>query len=83
MERALRKRGAKSRKGGKGGGVDNSDEDDDAPDVVKSALDHKTTKINSSTIDNIFGAPQKIDIPERYIPETVCDHCLKTVTKQS
>ena len=42
-----------------------------APDVIKSALDKKDMKINSATIDNILGAPEKIVIPERYIPENV------------
>jgi hypothetical protein len=42
-----------------------------APDVIKSALDKKDTKINTRTIDNLFGAPEKINIPERYIPESV------------
>lgn len=42
-----------------------------APDVIKSALDKKDMKINSTTIDNLFGVPEKIVIPERYIPDTV------------
>ena len=43
-----------------------------APDVVKSAMDiKKESKLNSKTIDNLFGAPEKIVIPERYIPEAV------------
>ena len=43
------------------------------PDVIKSALDHKSegSKISETTIDSLFGVPEKIDIPERYIPDTV------------
>ncbi len=46
------------------------------PDVIKSALDKNEvvtgpSKINEVTIDNLFGAPDKIVIPERYIPESV------------
>ena len=50
-------------------------------DVIKSALDNKSDpstpangnrpKINTNTIDNLFGVPEKITIPERYIPDTV------------
>ncbi len=40
-----------------------------APDVVKSTIHN--SKISESTIDNLFGAPDKIHIPERYIPEAV------------
>lgn len=39
-----------------------------APDVVRSALGTRE-KISENTIDNLFGAPNKILIPERYIPE--------------
>jgi len=39
------------------------------PDVIQSALDKKDT--NSETIDNLFGAPEKIVIPERYVPDSV------------
>lgn len=39
-----------------------------APDVVRSALGPRE-KISTHTIDNLFGAPNKIVIPERYIPE--------------
>lgn len=59
MERALR---------GNGGNGSS------APDVVKSTLDKKDMKINSATIDNLFGVPEKIVIPERYIPETDMDY---------
>ncbi|XP_059080591.1 uncharacterized protein LOC131878582 isoform X2 [Tigriopus californicus] len=45
-----------------------------APDVIKSALDKKDMKINSTTIDNLFGVPEKILIPERYIPDTDMDN---------
>lgn len=39
-----------------------------APDVVRSALGPRE-KISENTIDRLFGAPNKIFIPERYIPE--------------
>lgn len=39
------------------------------PDVIQSALDMNDT--NSTTIDNLFGVPEKILIPERYVPELV------------
>uniref|UniRef100_W8BG47 Pleckstrin homology domain-containing protein n=2 Tax=Ceratitis capitata TaxID=7213 RepID=W8BG47_CERCA len=39
-----------------------------APDVVRSALGHGE-KISENTIDNLLLAPNKIVIPERYIPE--------------
>ena len=39
------------------------------PDVIRSALDKNDSGL--STIDNLFGAPDKILIPERYIPDTV------------
>ena len=51
------------------------------PDVIKSALDHKNEspavaaaagpKISTNAIDNLFWAPDKISIPERYMPEMV------------
>ncbi|XP_018569037.1 uncharacterized protein LOC108909240 isoform X3 [Anoplophora glabripennis] len=41
----------------------------DAPDVVRSTLSNKELKYNENTIDNILGTPNKISIPERYIPE--------------
>ena len=43
------------------------------PDVVKSTLSSRDLRINEATIDSIFGAPGKIHIPERYIPDTVSD----------
>ena len=42
-----------------------------APDVVRSTLSHKDFKYNENTIDSILGTPNKILIPERYIPEQV------------
>lgn len=39
-----------------------------APDVVRSALGPRE-KISENTIDKLFGAPNKILIPERYVPE--------------
>ncbi|KAG5671662.1 hypothetical protein PVAND_001851 [Polypedilum vanderplanki] len=39
-----------------------------APDVVRSALGPRE-KISENTIDKLFGAPSKILIPERYVPE--------------
>ena len=43
------------------------------PDVIKSALDNKNddSKINSKAIDRLFGVPDKIVIPERYMPDAV------------
>lgn len=41
----------------------------DAPDVVRSTLSNKELKYNENTIDNILGTPNKITIPERYVPE--------------
>ena len=45
------------------------------PDVIKSALDHNNEaavpKVSANTIDNLFGVPEKITIPERYVPEPV------------
>ncbi|XP_017777199.1 PREDICTED: uncharacterized protein LOC108563122 isoform X3 [Nicrophorus vespilloides] len=41
----------------------------DAPDVVRSTLSNKELKYNENTIDNLLGTPNKISIPERYIPE--------------
>ncbi|KYN03304.1 hypothetical protein ALC62_05854 [Cyphomyrmex costatus] len=40
-----------------------------APDVVRSTLSQKELKYNESTIDQLLGTPNKIVIPERYIPE--------------
>ena len=54
------------------------------PDVIRSAINKddsgreivKGTPAGASTkiIDNLFGVPDKIVIPERYIPETVSWH---------
>ncbi|CAG9816546.1 unnamed protein product [Phaedon cochleariae] len=41
----------------------------DAPDVVRSTLSNKELKYNENTIDSLLGTPNKINIPERYIPE--------------
>ncbi|XP_030746219.1 uncharacterized protein LOC115875028 isoform X3 [Sitophilus oryzae] len=41
----------------------------DAPDIVRSTLSNKELKYNEETIDNILSTPNKILIPERYIPE--------------
>lgn len=41
----------------------------DAPDLVRSTLSNKELKYNEETIDNILSTPNKILIPERYIPE--------------
>ena len=44
------------------------------PDVIKSALDQNNEavpKVNTSPFDNLFGVPDKITIPERYVPEPV------------
>lgn len=40
------------------------------PDVVRSAVGPRE-KISENTIDKLFGAPNKILIPERYVPEQV------------
>lgn len=40
-----------------------------APDIVRSTLGNKELKYNENTIDTILGTPNKIYIPERYIPE--------------
>lgn len=39
-----------------------------APDVVKSAISQRE-KISENTIDKLFATPDKIIIPERYIPD--------------
>ncbi|XP_059482898.1 uncharacterized protein LOC132201047 isoform X3 [Neocloeon triangulifer] len=40
-----------------------------APDVVRSTLSQRELKYNETTIDNLLGTPNKIVIPERYVPE--------------
>lgn len=42
-----------------------------APDVVRSALPPHALRLADNTIDQLLAAPQKILIPERYIPEKV------------
>ena len=39
-----------------------------APDVVRSTIS-QAIRINEKTIDKILSAPDKIVIPERYVPE--------------
>ena len=39
-----------------------------APDVVRSTIG-QSIRINDKTIDRLFCAPDKIVIPERYVPE--------------
>ncbi|XP_069978136.1 uncharacterized protein [Penaeus vannamei] len=39
------------------------------PDVVKSTLSTRDLRFNETTIDSILGAPDKIYIPERYMPD--------------
>lgn len=41
----------------------------DTPDVVRSTLSSKELKYTEDTIENLLGTPDKITIPERYIPE--------------
>lgn len=43
-----------------------------APDVVRSTISH-AVRINEKTIDKLFCAPDKILIPERYVPEQQLD----------
>ena len=73
MEQAL-KTGEDSSSGGSG--------NVSPPDVIRSAIKKddngreivKGTPANASStkiIDNLFGVPDKIVIPERYVPETV------------
>ena len=42
-----------------------------APDVVKSSLTRADPRFDADTIDTLLGTPQKIHIPERYVPELV------------
>ncbi|KAF0307381.1 hypothetical protein FJT64_002307 [Amphibalanus amphitrite] len=39
------------------------------PDVVKSSLTRTDPRFDADTIDTLLGTPQKILIPERYVPE--------------
>merc|ERR1712045_994426 len=44
----------------------------DAPDLVQSTFGQQsenTQEIKTHTFDNLFGVPDKIDIPERYVPD--------------
>eukprot|EP00092_Neocalanus_flemingeri_P062608 GFUD01075557.1.p1 GENE.GFUD01075557.1~~GFUD01075557.1.p1 ORF type:complete len:160 (+),score=38.54 GFUD01075557.1:59-481(+) len=41
----------------------------DAPDVVRSTYGQIDSDFRTNAFDNLFGAPEKISIPERYIPE--------------
>jgi len=41
----------------------------DAPDVVRSTYGQTDPEFRTNALDNLFGAPEKINIPERYIPE--------------
>ena len=43
----------------------------DAPDVVRSTYGQIESEFRTNAFDNLFGAPEKISIPERYIPEQV------------
>jgi hypothetical protein len=45
-----------------------------APDVVRSTLSQRELKYNETTIDSILGTPNKILIPERYVPEQVINN---------
>ena len=47
------------------------------PDVIKSALNKNEVgaKLSTNAIDNLFGAPDKIVIPERYVPDAVSIFC--------
>lgn len=42
-----------------------------APDVVRSAIPPQKLRLADNTIEQLLAAPQKILIPERYIPEKV------------
>ena len=48
----------------------------DAPDLVQSTFGQTehNSEIRSNAIDNLFGVPDKIQIPERYVPDQVCAH---------
>jgi len=42
------------------------------PDIIRSTIDkNELSFIEFPSIDNLFSAPDKIKIPERYIPEVV------------
>merc|ERR1711953_450678 len=41
----------------------------DAPDLVPSTYTQQETEFRSNAFDNLFGVPEKINIPERYVPD--------------
>ena len=45
----------------------------DAPDLVQSTFgqNSENLEIKTQTFDNLFGVPDKINIPERYVPDQV------------
>ena len=43
----------------------------DAPDLVQSTYTQQEPDFRSNALDNLFGVPDKIDIPERYVPDQV------------
>uniref|UniRef100_A0A0A9Z2C9 Pleckstrin homology domain-containing family A member 7 n=2 Tax=Lygus hesperus TaxID=30085 RepID=A0A0A9Z2C9_LYGHE len=53
------------------------------PDVVRSTLNRTDTSFTKETIDNILGAPGKIVIPERYIPESQPQLSREEIMKRS
>ncbi|XP_014250427.1 uncharacterized protein LOC106667180 isoform X2 [Cimex lectularius] len=53
------------------------------PDVVRSTLNRTDPNFTKETIDNILGAPGKIVIPERYIPETQPQLTKEEIQKRS
>ena len=43
----------------------------DAPDLVQSTYSQQEAEFRSNAFDNLFGVPDKINIPERYVPDQV------------
>merc|ERR1711997_1178575 len=41
----------------------------DAPDLVQSTYSQQDSEFRSNALDNLFGVPEKINIPERYVPD--------------
>merc|ERR1711953_703297 len=41
----------------------------DAPDLVQSTYTQQDSEFRSNAFDNLFGVPEKINIPERYVPD--------------
>merc|ERR1712062_146049 len=41
----------------------------DAPDLVQSTYTQQESEFRSNAFDNLFGVPEKINIPERYVPD--------------